>query len=39
MRIVYWAKLQLARKEITEALQAVPGVQLQVTDREILLAP
>jgi len=31
MRIVYWAKLQLARKEITEALQAVPGVQLQVT--------
>lgn len=31
MRIVYWAKLQLARKEITEALQAVPGAQLQVT--------
>lgn len=31
MRIVYWAKLQLARKEITQALQAVPGVRLQVT--------
>jgi phosphoglycerate dehydrogenase-like enzyme len=31
LRIVYWAKLQLARKEITEALQAVPGAQLQVT--------
>lgn len=31
MRIVYWAKLQLAKKEIIAALQAVPGAQLQVT--------
>ena len=31
MRIVYWARLQLARKEITAALQSVPGAQLQVT--------
>lgn len=31
MRIVYWAKLQLARKEIIAALQAVPGAELQVT--------
>lgn len=31
MRIVYWAKLQLARKEIIAALDAVPGVELQVT--------
>jgi phosphoglycerate dehydrogenase-like enzyme len=31
LRIVYWAKLQLARKEIVAGLQAVPGVDLQVT--------
>ena len=31
MRIVYWAKLQLAKKEIIAALQAVPGAELQVT--------
>ena len=31
MRIVYWAKLQLAKKEIIAALDAVPGVELQVT--------
>lgn len=31
MRIVYWAKLQLARQEIIAALTALPGVGLQVT--------
>ena len=31
MRIIYWARLQLARKEIIAALQAVPGAELQVT--------
>lgn len=31
MRIVYWARLQIARQEIIAALQAMPGVQLQVT--------
>ncbi len=31
MRIVYWARLQLARAEITEAVRGVPGVELQVT--------
>ncbi len=31
MRIVYWAKLQLARQQIIDAVQAVPDVQLQVT--------
>ena len=31
MRIVYWARLQLARKEITDTLTAMPGVELQVT--------
>lgn len=32
MRIVYWAKLQIGRKEIIAALGAVPGVDLQVTE-------
>lgn len=31
MRIVYWAKLQLAKQEIIAALTAMPGVELQVT--------
>ncbi|MDB5958372.1 D-2-hydroxyacid dehydrogenase [Ramlibacter sp.] len=31
MRIVYWARLQLARQEIIAALAALPGVELQVT--------
>ena len=31
MRIVFWAKLQLARQQIIDSVQAVPGVQLQVT--------
>jgi phosphoglycerate dehydrogenase-like enzyme len=31
MRIVYWAKLKLARTEIIEAVRRVPGVELQVT--------
>jgi len=31
LRIVYWARLQLARKEIIAAIGAVPGVELQVT--------
>ena len=31
MRIVYWAKLQLAKQEIIATLGAMPGVELQVT--------
>lgn len=32
MRVVYWAKIQLARKQITESVQAVPGIELIVVD-------
>lgn len=32
MRIVYWVTFQLAKKQITEGLQGMPGVQLQVTN-------
>lgn len=31
MRVIYWAKLLLAKQEIIAALQAVPGAELQVT--------
>ncbi len=31
MRIVYWARLQIARAEIIASLQTMPGVELQVT--------
>jgi phosphoglycerate dehydrogenase-like enzyme len=31
LRIVYWARLQLARQQTIEAVQAIPGVTLQVT--------
>lgn len=31
MRIVYWARLQLAKKEIIEAVSALAGVELTVT--------
>jgi phosphoglycerate dehydrogenase-like enzyme len=31
LRIVYWARLQLARQEIIAAIGAVPDVELQVT--------
>lgn len=31
MRIVYWARLQLARSQIIEAVQAIAGVELVVT--------
>lgn len=31
MRIVYWTKIQLARQQIVDAVQQVPGVQLQIT--------
>lgn len=31
MRIVYWARLQLARQQVIEGIQSVPGVELQVT--------
>ena len=30
MRIVYWARAALGREQIVQALQAVPGAQLQV---------
>ena len=32
MRVVYWARLQLARREVTDALQAVPGVEIAVVE-------
>jgi phosphoglycerate dehydrogenase-like enzyme len=31
LRIIYWAKLQLAKQEIIAAVAAMPGVELQVT--------
>jgi phosphoglycerate dehydrogenase-like enzyme len=31
LRIVYWARLQIARAEIIASLQSMPGVELQVT--------
>jgi len=31
MRIVYWAKLQLGRQQIIDAVGTVPGVELQIT--------
>jgi len=31
LRIVYWAKLQLGKAQITAALTAMPGVELQLT--------
>jgi phosphoglycerate dehydrogenase-like enzyme len=33
MRVVYWARLQLARREVTEALRSTPGVTLTVVER------
>src|ERR1022692_2008180 len=32
MRVVYWARLQLARRQILDALQAVPGAELTVVE-------
>jgi phosphoglycerate dehydrogenase-like enzyme len=32
LRIVYWARLQLGKSQIIEGVQAIPGVQLQVTE-------
>lgn len=32
MNVVYWAKMRLARAEITEALEAVPGCELQIVE-------
>ncbi|MFT8247301.1 D-2-hydroxyacid dehydrogenase [Roseomonas sp. BN140053] len=33
MRVIYWARLGLARAQVTEALRAVPGVELQVVEK------
>ncbi|MEJ7929339.1 NAD(P)-dependent oxidoreductase [Ramlibacter sp. AN1015] len=33
MRTVYWARLQLARQELTKALQALPGIELQIVEQ------
>jgi phosphoglycerate dehydrogenase-like enzyme len=39
MRVVYWARLQLARRQVIAALQAVPGAELVVVEaRTNLLA-
>jgi phosphoglycerate dehydrogenase-like enzyme len=32
MRVVYWARLQLARQQVLEALNAVPGAELTVVE-------
>src|ERR1700722_19456132 len=32
MRVVYWARLQLARQQVLDALQAVPGAELSVVE-------
>jgi len=32
MRVVYWQRLQLARQQVIEALEAVPGTDLVVVD-------
>jgi phosphoglycerate dehydrogenase-like enzyme len=32
MRVVYWARLQLARRQIIDALRAVPGTDLAVVE-------
>jgi phosphoglycerate dehydrogenase-like enzyme len=32
MRVVYWARLQLARRQILDALEAVPGAELTVVE-------
>jgi len=32
MRVVYWARLQLAKRQIVDALQAVPGAELTVAE-------
>ena len=32
MRVIYWARLQLARAEISDALGAVPGAELAVVE-------
>jgi phosphoglycerate dehydrogenase-like enzyme len=33
MRVVYWARLQLARRQVTEALQAIHGTELTVVEQ------
>src|SRR5690554_2559159 len=33
MRVVYWARLQLAKRQVIEALQAVPGAELTVVEQ------
>ena len=40
MRVVYWARLQLARQEVIEAVRAIPGVELAVVEQlpELLAA-
>jgi phosphoglycerate dehydrogenase-like enzyme len=40
MRVVYWARLQLARREVIEAVQAIPGVEIAVVEQlpELLAA-
>ena len=33
MRVVYWTRLQLARRQVVESLQAIPGVELTVAEQ------
>jgi phosphoglycerate dehydrogenase-like enzyme len=39
MRVVYWARLQLARREVIEAVRAQPGVELAVVEQLPELLP
>lgn len=33
MRVVYWARLQLAKRQVSEALRAVPGAEVTVVEQ------
>jgi hypothetical protein len=32
MRVIFWARMQLARRQVVAALQAIPGVELAVVE-------
>lgn len=33
MRVVYWARMQLARRQLTEALQSIPGAEVVIVEK------
>ena len=39
MRVVYWARLQLARRQIVAALHAVPGADVTVVETRPICSP